>query len=346
MKIFISWAGERSLKVATIFREWLPSVLQCVEPYVSSEDIDKGARWSNDIAKELESSSFGILCVTKENIEAPWISFEAGALSKTLDKSYVTPFLFDIKRSEISGPILQFQSTIFEKEDIKRLVKTINKASLDNSLPDERVEKIFEVWYPILETNLKAIPEHIEGTSKNKAKKEQEFTHIVLEELLELTRDNQKILKTTDSNIYHELEEVKQRIEMVRAQSHNVIESKKKTRLTAVLFDEILYKANRQSLNCGFLIVLNSFKEDFPWLYDLGKELLDTLKKPILIKEKIEAANEYRALFDFSIEHPIVRETYLGSRKLTNIKENYYFLFRCLDDMIEKIRMDEGKNNA
>ncbi|WP_052700655.1 TIR domain-containing protein [Methylocucumis oryzae] len=120
MKVFLSWSGTKSHKVALVFRDWLPSVIQEITPYVSSEDIDKGARWSTDIAKELEDSTFGILCVTKENISAPWLTFEAGALSKTMDKSFVSPFLFDIKRSEVDGPILQFQSTIFEKEDIQK----------------------------------------------------------------------------------------------------------------------------------------------------------------------------------------------------------------------------------
>ena len=101
MKVFLSWSGHKSHQVALAFRDWLPSVIQSVTPYVSSEDIDKCARWSTDIAKELENSSFGILCVTKDNIEAPWLLFEAGALSKMMGKSAVCPFLFDIKMSEI-----------------------------------------------------------------------------------------------------------------------------------------------------------------------------------------------------------------------------------------------------
>ena len=78
VKVFISWSGDTSLKVAQLLRDWLPYVINAIEPYVSSEDIDKGARWSTDIAKELEDSTFGILCVTRDNLNAPWLA--------TLDK--------------------------------------------------------------------------------------------------------------------------------------------------------------------------------------------------------------------------------------------------------------------
>ena len=91
MKIFISWSGDTSHKVATILRDWLPSVIQSVEPYVSSEDIDKGTRWATDIAGELDQSAFGVLCVTKDNMNAPWLNFEAGALDKSVDKIKVCP---------------------------------------------------------------------------------------------------------------------------------------------------------------------------------------------------------------------------------------------------------------
>lgn len=93
--------------------------------------------------------------MTKDNLHAPWLTFEAGALSKKLEKSYVSPFLFDIKRSEINGPILQFQSTVHNQEDVLKLIKTINKACGDTKLSDEMVEKAFKAWYPTLQEELK-----------------------------------------------------------------------------------------------------------------------------------------------------------------------------------------------
>ena len=70
MKVFLSWSGEQSHRVAVVFRDWFPSVIQSLVPYISSEDIDKGARWSTDIAQELVDSTFGILCVTQDNLDA------------------------------------------------------------------------------------------------------------------------------------------------------------------------------------------------------------------------------------------------------------------------------------
>jgi len=202
MKVFISWSGDLSHKVAVVLRDWLPSVIQTLKPYVSSEDIDKGARWSLDIASELDQSSFGILCVTKENVTAPWLNFEAGALSKSIDKSKVCPFLFRIKRSEVEGPILQYQSTIYENEDTFKLLKSINDACDSDGISETQLEKTYQVWWSQLKNNLDSI-EDIESVSLSETDENitpgDDYVSGILEELLELSRTNQKLLRNPES---------------------------------------------------------------------------------------------------------------------------------------------------
>lgn len=113
MKVFISWSGKTSNAVAVLLKDWLPLVIQSVDPYVSSEDIQSGSRWAAEVASELDQSAIGILCVTAANIDAPWLNFEAGALSKSIDRSRVVPFLFRMNRSDMpDGPLVQFQSVL------------------------------------------------------------------------------------------------------------------------------------------------------------------------------------------------------------------------------------------
>ena len=106
MKIFISWSGDRSKAIADVFKKWIPAVIQAAKPYFSPSDIDKGSRWNQEISKELESSQVGLICLVRENLDESWIMFEAGALSKSLDKSRVCPMLFGVEPSDIKGPLV------------------------------------------------------------------------------------------------------------------------------------------------------------------------------------------------------------------------------------------------
>ena len=138
-KVFISWGGNLSKRLAEEIKKWLPSVLQFVKPYFTPDDIEKGARWESNIAQELSSSNIGIICLTKDNINRPWILFEAGALSKNLDKSNVCTILFNVDSSEITGPLTCFQATKFDETDFKKLIKTINNTSPPRNIPWRRL---------------------------------------------------------------------------------------------------------------------------------------------------------------------------------------------------------------
>lgn len=185
-KVFISWSGPLSQKLGEALRNWLPSALQFVKPYFSPEDIEKGAKWGSEIAKELETANIGVICLTQDNTEKPWILFEAGALSKSLERSRVCTLLFGVDPSEVKGPLTSFQATRFIQEDFKRLFAAINSAAGDSRLEAPVLDNVFEMWWPKLETEINTIL-----TSSDKvAKKERRSERDILEELLELTRMN------------------------------------------------------------------------------------------------------------------------------------------------------------
>lgn len=181
MKIFLSWSGERSKAVAEALHDWLPKVIQSIQPWMSAVDIDRGARWSADIAGELENTRIGILCMTPENLEATWIHFEAGALSKTIAKTFVCPYLFQVEPTDLKGPLVQFNAAKAQKDDTKKLLLTIN-SGLDIPLEGSVVSESFEVWWPKLEERLNGIP-----AQQVKAKHERPQREL-LEEILDLVR--------------------------------------------------------------------------------------------------------------------------------------------------------------
>ena len=345
MKVFISWSGDKSHRVALIFIEWLPSVIQSVEPYVSSEDIDKGARWSTDIAKELENSTFGILCVTRENLEAPWLSFEAGALSKTMDKSFVTPFLFDIKRSEVNGPILQFQSTIFEKEDIKKLLQTLNKACGENGISGAMLDKAFDVWYPTLERELEEL-HGVEDEDDVEVDAEVEEKHAaIIEEILELSRDNQKLLRNPDSKIIDGIEAVMQKVDYIIDRTDRNLDERRMVRKDSMVFlDELLHgilpNCQRQY---AFLIILNMLQDEFPWLYNMGKGLVDTLESKIDIEKKRNAINDCRRLIEFTYDRNILRSTRARNREIFMLQRDRHMMLR---DILMNLLIDMEEDVA
>ena len=83
MKVFLSWSGDRSRLVAEALRDWLPDIINAVDPWMSTE-IDKGTPSMQEIAAALKDCAFGIICVTPGNKLTPWINYEAGALSKAV----------------------------------------------------------------------------------------------------------------------------------------------------------------------------------------------------------------------------------------------------------------------
>jgi hypothetical protein len=185
MKVFISWSGDRSRAIADVLRRWLPSVLQAVRPYFSPDDVAKGSRWSAEIAKELEASRIGLLVITPENQEAPWLLFEAGALAKNLDRSKVCPLLFgDMEPTDVKGPLVQFQAAQFSQDEMKRVMKMINGELGEAALAPDVLDGVLEMWWPQL---LQQVTKELEAAGEGKTEGRRSDRDL-LEEMVALTR--------------------------------------------------------------------------------------------------------------------------------------------------------------
>lgn len=183
MEIFISWHGPKSHAAAEALRDWLPQIANALKPWLSSQDIDKGTRWSSEIAAKLASSTAGIICLTPSNLTAPWILFEAGALSKTVDSALVCPLLIELEPSDLlTSPLGQFQAMKATKDQVLLLMKNLNKHLGEAGVSEAHLVKAFQLWWPELHEKLSNLP------NEKPTQRPERNAQDVLEKLVELTR--------------------------------------------------------------------------------------------------------------------------------------------------------------
>lgn len=184
--VFISWSGKRSKAAAEAFRDWLPRVLQAIDPWMSESDIPPGAKWSDQLSDSLSKANFAILCVTPDNVNSPWLLFEAGALAKQLNETDLCPVLFDIEPAQLKGPLAQFQAVKATRDGIWKLIGRLNELS-NNPVRDDHLLDAVEKWWPELDSKLSTLPPQ-ENATAAPARSEMELLQEVLEHVREIAR--------------------------------------------------------------------------------------------------------------------------------------------------------------
>lgn len=246
MKVFVSWSGNRSQSLATAVREWLPLVLHYAEPWVSKSDINAGDRWGLEIAKELDGSGFGISCITAENVSAPWLLFEAGALARSLAEGRVVPLLLGLDFSDISGPIAQFQA---KKADRVGLLETVNaiNAVAATPVPEPKLTQLFDALWPSLEAKIEEIPQS-EKTVRSRPQSE------ILEELVSSVR-NLDLRMRED------------------ADDGRLFRGSKRTRMRNMMLEDVIFSAQEPPGAMSIIMAASVYRDDFPWVYELASKL-------------------------------------------------------------------------
>lgn len=186
VEIFLSWSGRRSKAAAEALRTWLPKVNPAFKPWLSTADIDKGARWASDVAERLEAARAGIIFLTPSNLHADWILWEAGALAKTIKNTYVCTLLIGLDPSDVKPPLSQFQATRLIKDDMQALLSTLNSKLEDRAIPAANLPETFALWWPKLEAELQKLPQDEDAKEPQRPERE------LIEEILALVRSQSR----------------------------------------------------------------------------------------------------------------------------------------------------------
>src|SRR5271166_1137823 len=169
MRVFLSWSGTLSKAIATALAEWLPYVVQTAKPWMSEHDIQAGTVWERELAENLKATDCGVLILTSENQNAPWLLFEAGALSRS-GNDRVIPYRVDLPLAEVAAPLTRFQGVDADLLGTKKLVAGLN-AALPEPMPDKLLDGLFDVFWPKLQPELS---KHISSPTRAVARRSQE----------------------------------------------------------------------------------------------------------------------------------------------------------------------------
>ena len=158
---------------------------------MSDTDVFAGEQWAAQISSSLKGTTFGIVCLTYENMTAPWLLFESGAVFKALDAAKVVPYRLRLEYTEVEYPLALFQGVDADRDGTLKLIDSINK-SRNSPLATERVERQFDKWWPDLEEAIGAISDESVKQPPRRDQRE------LLEEILELSRGIMRLTRGGD----------------------------------------------------------------------------------------------------------------------------------------------------
>ena len=151
-------------------------MLPFVRPWVSSEDIRKGTRWSDELWGRLQETSYSIVCLTPAAVRSPWVNFEAGAVAKAVGgRAHVSPLLLGLSPGDLDGvPLAMFQCTEFTRRDVERLVNAINAVAA-RPIPESQVSLRFHHEWAALRDEVMRIEVTEDDSEEDGALKDEEL---------------------------------------------------------------------------------------------------------------------------------------------------------------------------
>lgn len=312
--VFISH-DTRDAELAEAFSKLLSSVSAGVLKSFRSSDkkgnqgIAYGVEWYPEIMKKLDNASDVVALLTKHSIDRPWILYEAGVAKGKLNTPLLGIAIGIPLNKANNGPFAQFQNSTDDVDSLTKLVIQL-VGRIPNAEPDKDVIKM----------QVQAF--------KKKA------DEILKKQPLGKSTEGELMEDSTVAKLFEEIKIMFQDLpERIDGNSEK-FRHKKRFRLHPKMFHEMMYMSEKDGNSyLGFLMVLSLFKDEMPWVYEIGKDTIETLKKAKSIGVKEKAVSNFRRMIKQS-HHPMFMEMNMSKGSFRMLEELMFFSDEILTRII------------
>jgi hypothetical protein len=214
--------------------------------------IEFGAEWFSTIMAQLADATDVVALLTTQSLDRPWILYEAGVAKGKLDSTLFGLALGVPLEKVSAGPFGQFQNCADDEDSLTKLVVQLLRRNPDAEPREEAVRTQVKIFKDKVSKILSAI-------TKTKAPASEE------------------------QNIAKLFEEVKAMVKEIpeqldgRFQSASRRNSRRNRRLDPSLLHHLLNRYGEEFGDAAnaFLMAVSLFRDDFPWIYESGKQVVD-----------------------------------------------------------------------
>jgi hypothetical protein len=159
--VFLSWSGPNSKEIARALKNMFETKVfanEKIRCFVSDEDIASGSDWWNKIKRELKSCKIGIICITKENMSAPWIYFEAGTMVAR-GVPFVIPLLINCNFNALKETPLSTKHAVdfYDSAKFTKMVYDIYQAMGYSGKTKEDIAVLMKEYYVQLKNDISPV---------------------------------------------------------------------------------------------------------------------------------------------------------------------------------------------
>jgi len=274
-----------------------------------TQGIEFGSEWYPAIMEKIDEATDVVCLLTQHSVDRPWILYEAGVAKGKLDTKVMGVALGIPLSVAIKGPFAQFQNL---EDDVPSLTKLI--LELVKKVPGLDPDK--QIVEALVETFRKKSYEIIAKNSKPTAAAEKK----------------NNVAETSVAKLF---EEVKIMFADLPSRIDNRVdpEYRRKKRFNPIIMDDLFHMSERVSTQAHIpiLIILSIYRNEFPWIYEIGSETLKILQSKKSIEQKQIAVKEFFEIFELTFKNPMIRDMMSPNESNMMFRETQHILEKYFD---------------